>query len=123
MALGVLAIQALALVADLLGFLGLPWFFRVMFWIPGVLICYLAWTIGLGAVFMTRFGTSDHGAAAAAPLPPAPPAPPATDGEELIVGDPGEGGVLVRDRRRRLGIPRYRKASGGLATGRGPLGS
>ena len=90
LALGVLAIQALALVADLLGFLGLPWFFRVMFWIPGVLICYLAWTIGLGAVFMTRFGTSDHGAAAAAPLPPAPPAPPATDGEELIVGDPGE---------------------------------
>ena len=61
LALGVLTIQALALVADLLGFLGLPWFFRVMFRFPGVLICYLAWTIGLGAVFMTRFGTSDHG--------------------------------------------------------------
>lgn len=87
LALGVLSIQALALVADLLGFLGLPWFFRVMFRIPGVLICYLAWTIGLGAVFMTRFGTSDYGAAAAAPLPPA---PPATDGEELAGGDPGE---------------------------------
>ena len=87
LALGVLAIQALALVADLLGFLGLPWFFRVMFRIPGVLICYLAWTIGLGAVFMTRFGTSDYGAAAAAPLPPA---PPATNGEALTVGDPGK---------------------------------
>ena len=57
-----------------------------MFRMPGVLICYLAWTIGLGAVFMTRFGTSDYGAAAAAPLPPA---PPATDGEELTVGAPG----------------------------------
>ena len=85
LALGVLAIQALALVADLLGFLGLPLFFRVMFRMPGVLICYLAWTIGLGAVFMTRFGTSDYGAAAVAPLPPA---PPATDGEALTVGDP-----------------------------------
>ncbi len=90
LALGVLTIQALALVADLLGFLGLPWFFRVMFRFPGVLICYVAWTIGLGAVFMTRFGTSDHGAAAAAPLPPAPPAPPATDGKDGTVGDPGE---------------------------------
>ena len=85
LALGVLTIQALALVADLLGFLGLPLFFRVMFRIPGVLICYLAWTIGLGAVFMTRFGTTDYGAAAAAPLPPP---PPSTDGEEVTVGDP-----------------------------------
>ena len=74
LALGVLTIQALALVADLLGFLGLPWFFRAMFRLPGVLICYLAWTIGLGAVFMTRFGASDYGAAAAGtPVPPTPP--------------------------------------------------
>lgn len=77
LALGVLTIQAIALVADLLGFLGLPWFFRAMFRIPGVLICYLAWTIGLGAVFMTRFGTSDYGVAAASALPPEP--PPADD--------------------------------------------
>ena len=73
LALGVLTIQAIALVADLLGFLGLPWFFRAMFRIPGVLICYLAWTIGLGAVFMTRFGRSDYGAPAASALPPTPP--------------------------------------------------
>ena len=74
LALGVLTIQALALVADLLGFLGLPWFFRAMFRLPGVLICYLAWTIGLGAVFMTRFGASDYGAAAAGTsVPPTPP--------------------------------------------------
>ncbi len=77
LALGVLTIQALALVADLLGFLGLPWFFRAMFRIPGVLICYLAWTIGLGAVFMTRFGRSDYGVAPASALPPTP--PPADD--------------------------------------------
>ena len=83
LALGVLAIQALALVADLLGFLGLPWFFRVMFRLPGVLICYLAWTIGLGAVFMTRFGRSDYGAAGSLP-----PVPPTTDGDDVATGDP-----------------------------------
>lgn len=79
LALGVLTIQAIALVADLLGFLGLPWFFRAMFRIPGVLICYLAWTIGLGAVFMTRFGRSDYATASASALPPAP--PPADDAD------------------------------------------
>ena len=93
LALGVLTIQAIALVADLLGFLGLPWFFRVMFRVPGVLICYLAWTIGLGAVVMTRFGASDHGLAPAS----APPPPPADDagaagtppGSESPAGDDG----------------------------------
>lgn len=78
LALGVLTIQALALVADLLGFLGLPWFFRFMFGFPGLVICYLAWTIGLGAACMTAFGTSRFGAKAAQPLPPTP--PPASDG-------------------------------------------
>ncbi len=74
LALGVLTIQALALAADLLGFLGLPWFFRAMFGLPGLLILLLAWTIGLGAVFMTRFGTSYYVAGTAQPLPPTPPA-------------------------------------------------
>ena len=87
LALGVLTIQAIALVADLLGFLGLPWFFRAMFRIPGVLICYLAWTIGLGAVFMTRFGRADHGVASATALPPTP--PPADDADK---GDEGQAG-------------------------------
>ncbi|MCY3972339.1 MAG: hypothetical protein OXG74_20590, partial [Acidobacteria bacterium] len=82
LALGVLTIQALALVADLLGFLGLPWFFRAMFRIPGVLICYLAWTIGLGAVFMTRFGRSDYGVASASPPPTPPPADDAATGAD-----------------------------------------
>jgi len=77
LALGVLTIQALALVADLLGFLGLPWFFRFMFGFPGFLICYLAWTIGLGAACMTAFGTSRFGAKAAQTIPPTP--PPASD--------------------------------------------
>lgn len=73
LALGVLTIQALALVADLLGFLGLPWFFRFMFGFPGFVICYLAWTIGLGAAFMTAFGTSRFGSKAAQSVPPTPP--------------------------------------------------
>ncbi|MXW00060.1 MAG: polymer-forming cytoskeletal protein [Holophagales bacterium] len=80
LALGVLTIQALALVADLLGFLGLPWFFRFMFGFPGLVICYLAWTIGLGAACMTAFGTSRFGAKAAQTLPPTP--PPASDGDD-----------------------------------------
>ncbi len=71
--LGVLTIQALALVADLLGFLGLPWFFRFMFGFPGFVICYLAWTIGLGAACMTAFGTTPFGAKTARTAPPTPP--------------------------------------------------
>ena len=88
LALGVLTIQALALVADLLGFLGLPWFFRFMFGFPGLVICYLAWTIGLGAACMTAFGTSRFGAKAAQTVPPTPPpASDAGDGPEPPAGD------------------------------------
>lgn len=88
LALGVLTIQALALVADALGFLGLPWFFRFMFGFPGLVICYLAWTIGLGAACMTAFGTSRFGTKAAQTLPPTPPpAGDAGDGPEPPAGD------------------------------------
>ena len=87
LALGVLTIQAIALVADLLGFLGLPWFFRAMFRVPGVLICYLAWTIGLGAVFMTRFGRSDYAVASASALPPTPPPVDDADTGDASPGD------------------------------------
>ena len=91
LALGVLTIQALALVADLLGFLGLPWFFRFMFGFPGFVIWYLAWTIGLGAACMTAFGTSRFGAKAAQTVPPEP--PPATDagGERDAGAGSGDG--------------------------------
>ncbi len=88
-ALGVLVIQALALAADLLGFLGMPWFLRAMLWIPGFVVCWLAWSIGLGAACVTRFGTADHEAAPTTPVPPPaqppetpdtpPPAPPAPE--------------------------------------------
>lgn len=88
LALGVLTIQALALVADLLGFLGLPWFFRFMFGFPGLVICYLAWTIGLGAACMTAFGTSRFGAKAAQTVPPTP--PPSDAGGEADASDAGE---------------------------------
>lgn len=93
LALGVLAIQALALIADLLGFLGLPWFFRAMFWFPGILICYVAWTVGLGAVCMTRFGASSYGMATAPALPPTP-APAAASGDaqaDTAGDDSGDG--------------------------------
>jgi hypothetical protein len=96
LALGVLTIQALALVADLLGFLGLPWFFRFMFGFPGLVICYLAWTIGLGAACMTAFGTSRFGAKAARTVPPTPPS--ATDaGGEPGAGDAGDTSVASGD--------------------------
>ncbi len=73
LALGVLTIQALALGADLLGFLGLPWVFRIMFAVPGFVICFVAWAMGLGAVVMTRFGAADYeGGVAALTLPAAP---------------------------------------------------
>ena len=93
-ALGVLTIQALALTADLLGFLGLPWFFRFMFGFPGAVICYLAWTIGLGAACMTAFGTHRFGAAAAQPAPPTPPPPGDAAGaaDASDDGEPSDGG-------------------------------
>jgi len=95
LALGVLTIQALALVADLLGFLGLPWFFRFMFGFPGLVICYLAWTIGLGAACMTAFGTSRFGAKAAQTVPPTPPASDA--GGEADASDAGETSAASED--------------------------
>lgn len=93
-ALGVLTIQALALTADLLGFLGVPWFFRFMFGFPGIVICYLAWTIGLGAACMTRFGTRRFGTAAAGTAPPAPPPPDDAAGasDASDEGGPSDGG-------------------------------
>jgi hypothetical protein len=79
--LGVLTIQIWSVIGDLLDFgWGPLWFFAVMFGIVGVLIKYVAWTVGLGAAFLSRFGTADSWARQAAvsyPPAPAPPQPPA----------------------------------------------
>jgi hypothetical protein len=74
---GVVAVQSFSLIGELLDFgWGPLWFFAVMFAIFGGLIEYIAWTEGLGAAILTRFGTSDgwgdRGDAATAPLPAAP---------------------------------------------------
>ena len=89
-ALGVLTIQALALVADFLGFLGLPWFFRVMFAFPGFVICYLAWTIGLGAASVTVLGTKRFGAKDEEPTEPPTPPPAGDAGDSGDAGDAGD---------------------------------
>ena len=72
--LGVLTIQIWSVIGDLLDFgWGPLWFFAVMFGIAGVLIKYVSWTVGLGAAFLSRFGTADSWARqAAAPYPQAP---------------------------------------------------
>ena len=95
--LGVLTIQIWSVIGDLLDFgWGPLWFFAVMFGIVGALIKYVAWTVGLGAAFLSRFGTADSWARQAAvpypqgPTPPSPVAPePAGSPESSIVDDLG----------------------------------
>jgi hypothetical protein len=70
--LGVLLLQAVHVVAEFFdSFDGFLWFFAVMFGLVGFLIRYVAWTVGIGAVFLTAVRRSSFGAAA--PLPPLPP--------------------------------------------------
>ena len=79
--LGVVSIEVLCLVGDLLDF-GWLWFFAAMFTLFGVLVEYVVWTVGFGAALLTRFGTSEGwGAAGRSELPPVP--PPVTDGSEV----------------------------------------
>lgn len=74
---GVVLIEALCLVGDLLDF-GWLWFFAAMFTLFGALVEYVAWTVGFGGALLTRFGTSEGwGGAASGELPPVP--PPASD--------------------------------------------
>jgi hypothetical protein len=73
--LGVLAIQIWCIISDLLDLgWGPLWFFAVMFGIFGVLVKYVAWTVGLGAGVLTRFGTAttwgSRGPASYVPAPP-----------------------------------------------------
>ncbi len=75
--LGLGAIQIWSLIGDLFDFgWGPLWFFALMFGIFGVLIKYAAWTVGLGAAILTRFGTAGGwGRDEQLPLPPRPPSP------------------------------------------------
>lgn len=94
--LGVLAIQIWSFIGDLLDFgWGPLWFFAVMFGVFGAVVKYVAWTVGLGAGVLTRFGTAatwgGGGAVSHATAPPgnaleprqasepAPPPPPLPD--------------------------------------------
>jgi hypothetical protein len=75
---GVLLIQAIHLIGELFDiFPGFLWFFAVMFGVVGFFVRYAAWTVGLGAVFLTARRSGQGSAAVVAPLPPIPPAPPA----------------------------------------------
>jgi len=79
--LGILTIQVLSVVGDLLDFgWGPLWYFAVMFGILGALIKYFAWTVGLGAAVLSRFGSAEgwggRGRAAYSPPIPSAPGPP-----------------------------------------------
>ena len=95
--LGVVSIQLLSLLAEILGSLGgVLWFFALMFGLAGWLVRFSVWTVGLGATMMAfaerrRLGKQSPPPPAASPAPtslasPAPEAP-ALDGG----GGPGEG--------------------------------
>jgi len=52
---------------------GLLWVPSAILWVFGLALQFVAWTIGLGAVWLTRFGAGPAAPAAAALPPPAPP--------------------------------------------------
>jgi cytoskeletal protein CcmA (bactofilin family) len=56
LAIGVGAIQGLSLAEDFLHGLGIPFFIYALFGLCGFLLKFVSWTIGLGAVTLTRFG-------------------------------------------------------------------
>lgn len=82
--LGVGLIEVLALVGEFLAFGPGPIrFFAAMFVLFGCLVIYVAWTVGLGAAVLTRFGTWGDLRGPASPPPPlAEPLPPAPDWDE-----------------------------------------
>ena len=73
--LGVLTLQVWSIIGDSLDVgWGPLWFFAVMFGLFGLVIKFIAWTVGLGAAVLSRFGTADGwGGTAAAVSPPTPP--------------------------------------------------
>lgn len=78
--LGVAAIQGSSLLGDFFDLVGGPLVvFAVLFGLFGFVVKYVAWTVGLGAVFLTRFGgRSKREAPALPPPPPTPGSEPAT---------------------------------------------
>jgi hypothetical protein len=69
--IGVLLIQFIHVIAEFFdSFSGFMFFFAVMFGIVGFLVRYAAWTVGLGAVFLTAVRRSGSAAAMAVPPPP-----------------------------------------------------
>jgi hypothetical protein len=65
---GILAIQALTMVGEFLDGLGLPMLIYGLFALVGFVVQFLAWTTGLGAAVLTRFGAQGTGPR----LPPLP---------------------------------------------------
>jgi hypothetical protein len=81
--MGVLTLQVWSVIGDMLEFgWGPLWFFAVMFGVFGALVKFCAWTVGLGAAVLSRFGTADGwgGRGSAAYLPSSP--PPTTPGAQ-----------------------------------------
>jgi hypothetical protein len=82
--LGIAVIQGWRIVGEALSFVGGPiWFTAVILIVLGILIKYVAWTIGLGAVLLHRFSPLPAAPGPALP-PPAPPEP--GDAPELPEG-------------------------------------
>lgn len=98
---GVLVIQFIHVIAEFFdSFKGFLFFFAVMFGIAGFLVRYAAWTVGIGAVFLTAVRRSGPAAMVGAPPSPPPtgyppssaylppePAPPASDWSSRPIGD------------------------------------
>jgi hypothetical protein len=83
--LGVLTIQIWSVIGDLLDVgWGPLWFFAVMFGIFGALVKFFAWTVGLGAAVLSRFGSADgwggRGSAVYVPAEPVAPTGPEVQG-------------------------------------------
>lgn len=91
-AVGVGLIMALSFFASALGMAGGPLeVFAVILGILGFVLQYIAWTVGLGVLLLTRFGTrytwdGEGGPAAPAPAPPGGTAP--TPGEDAPGTEP-----------------------------------
>ncbi len=69
---GVFLIQFIHVIAEFFdSFSGFMFFFAVMFGVAGFLVRYAAWTVGIGAVFLTAVRRSGQAAMVVPPPPPA----------------------------------------------------